>query len=499
MLEMDRIVVPLDCLGPKDQTALYTASSRGHVNVVQYLLKAGANGGWRTKNWNTALHSACEEPSSVAVVRLLLSAGCDVNAADRYGGTALVYACADDDNEEILHMLIDAGADLINEGRRRLLHECVERSAMNNLGILLNRYSVDLYLKNSYGQTALHEAVRRKQLDDMRIMLQCDDDRRLKDDGIILRQQQQPDDDVSSAAVAVHRSLDVLDHQRTPSYVNICPPQQQSRLIDCQDSRGQTVLYFAVIFRSLELLSELLNWKPNLKIESTDTDTYRRYTALDKAVCQTKGKNKTGRKLDIVRCLIEHPNGYGQDIFMWYRVRALCLAIEQESYNLTLIEYLLNIADLRIPQNVDGNTALHLAAQQCRAGNIMSVLLRHPYAAETVNIRSAHNGRTVLHDAIIHGQNSDTVRAIAEMANVNLPDHNGKTPLHYAVTASNPSNVRILLDFKADVCIRDHDGNTAFVLACCCAVVTQTKKTQLSNIYELYRHGIAYGELSNMV
>jgi len=88
--------------------------------------------------------------------------------------------------------------------------------------------------------------VRRQQLDDMRIMLQCDDDRRLKDDGIILRQQQQPDDDVSSAAATVHRSLDVLDHQRTPSYVNICPPQQQSHLIDCQDNDGQTALHDAV-------------------------------------------------------------------------------------------------------------------------------------------------------------------------------------------------------------------------------------------------------------
>jgi len=86
--------------------------------------------------------------------------GYDVNAADRYDCTVLYYACGNDDNEEILHMLIDAGADLINEGRRHLLHECVERSAMNNLGILLNRYSVDLYLKKLYGQMALHEAVR---------------------------------------------------------------------------------------------------------------------------------------------------------------------------------------------------------------------------------------------------------------------------------------------------------------------------------------------------
>jgi len=50
----------------------------------------------------------------------------------------------------------------------------------------------------------------------------------------------------------------------------------------------------------------------------------------------------------------------------------------------------------------------------------MSVLLHSPYAADAVNICSSHHGTTVLHDAIIHGQNSKTILAKAEMANVNL-------------------------------------------------------------------------------
>jgi len=147
------MIVPVDCLGSNDQTALHAASFKGHVRIVQYLLQAGANVHLITMNGTTALHSACEEASSVAVVqeliqagaeidahdmrgqtplisllyyytyyrpqqveilRLLLSAGCDVNAADNCDCTPLYYACTKNDNEKILHMLIDAGADLIN-------------------------------------------------------------------------------------------------------------------------------------------------------------------------------------------------------------------------------------------------------------------------------------------------------------------------------------------------------------------------------------------------
>jgi len=356
--------------------------------------------------------------------------------------------------------------------------------------ILLNHYGIDLYLRNQYGETALHVAVAYKQLDYMRKMLQCDDDSRVNDGDILFKQQQQqPDDDDVSSGATDHRSID-RDRQQTRSSLVIRTPQQQSRLIDCQDNDGQTALHVAVRYGLLELLPELLNWKPNLEIELIDNP-------LELAAF---GTDEMG-DLDMVRCLIEHPNGYGGDLFMCYRVRAraLCLAIEHCCNNLTLIEYLSNITDLRSRRDIDGNTALHLAiAKSSRTGNIMSVLLRNPYAMEAVNICSCHSDTTVLHDAIFHGQNSDTVLAIAKMANVNLPDRNGKTPLHYAVASQNPSYVRILLDCKADVCIRDHNGNTAFVLACC-DVVTQTKETQLSKIYELYQHGIVYGELSNMV
>jgi len=71
MLEVD-MIVPVDCLdGFNDQTALYAASTRGHVLVVQYLIQAGANVNW-------AFHDHCPKdgtnpPSCIQINCSLLS------------------------------------------------------------------------------------------------------------------------------------------------------------------------------------------------------------------------------------------------------------------------------------------------------------------------------------------------------------------------------------------------------------------------------------------
>jgi len=188
MLEVDQVVL-VNFRKQKGRTALHLASSRGHLNVVQYLLKAGVNVNGVATDGTTALHLACDEDASsvaVAVVKeliqagadidavdvrgatslirllslstfyrlqqmeifhLLLAAGCNVNAADAGNHTPLYYACGYDDNEEIFTMLIGAGANLINGEDSRLLHECVVSSTMNKLCILLN-HGIDLYLRD---------------------------------------------------------------------------------------------------------------------------------------------------------------------------------------------------------------------------------------------------------------------------------------------------------------------------------------------------------------
>lgn len=59
-------------------TALHLASKEGYTNVVDELLKRGADFGASTKKGNTPLHTACLS-GHFDVVYLLLNAGANVN------------------------------------------------------------------------------------------------------------------------------------------------------------------------------------------------------------------------------------------------------------------------------------------------------------------------------------------------------------------------------------------------------------------------------------
>ena len=89
-------------------SALYLASVRGHHDVVDMLLQAGAQPGISDDNGVTPLHGAAylQHPE---VVELLIKAGADVNARDCSGAFALGLA-AEAGNAPIVEMLLKAGA-----------------------------------------------------------------------------------------------------------------------------------------------------------------------------------------------------------------------------------------------------------------------------------------------------------------------------------------------------------------------------------------------------
>lgn len=108
---LDDPSVDINWRGPKmGDSALASAAANNRVEIVQLLLRRGADANIATDEKSTPLQAAAYN-GHAEVVKLLIEAGVDVNVAEtRYGFTALMRA-ARNGHLDVMKMLLDAGAD----------------------------------------------------------------------------------------------------------------------------------------------------------------------------------------------------------------------------------------------------------------------------------------------------------------------------------------------------------------------------------------------------
>jgi len=109
--------VDLNREGPFNDTALMLAADRGLPDMVDALLKAGADPHSVDEFGRTALIFGAGSGNS-RVVQLLLSTGLKADSKDKYGDTALMAAAAAG-NPESVRLLLNNGADVNATNRRR--------------------------------------------------------------------------------------------------------------------------------------------------------------------------------------------------------------------------------------------------------------------------------------------------------------------------------------------------------------------------------------------
>lgn len=110
--------------------------------------------------------------------------------------------------------------------------------------------------------------------------------------------------------------------------------------------------------------------------------------------------------------------------------------------------------------NIQGRTALHLAADQGH-GDAVALLAA---AGAPLEARDLF-GQTPLHLASWLDHGEATLRLLAARANPNATDTTGCTPLHLTASEPLPLQVRRLLDAGANVDARDHHGCTPLMHA----------------------------------
>ncbi|CAH1111046.1 unnamed protein product [Psylliodes chrysocephalus] len=155
--------LPINDIDKEQNTALMLAITAHKMDVVQYLVRAGANIVLKGTDGMTALHVSAK-CGNLDACRILIEAGSSqrnyVNCQDDGGWTPLVWAC-ENGFSEIADFLISKGADpkLRDVEYNEALHWAAFSGCSHIVEMLVNR-GCNVNTVNAHGETPLHIAAR---------------------------------------------------------------------------------------------------------------------------------------------------------------------------------------------------------------------------------------------------------------------------------------------------------------------------------------------------
>ncbi|NXS60761.1 ANKR6 protein, partial [Brachypteracias leptosomus] len=147
----------LDIQDDGDQTALHRAAVIGNTDVIATLIQEGCALDRQDKDGNTALHEACWHGFSQSA-KVLIKAGANVLAKNKAGNTPLHLACQNSHSQSTRVLLLGGSrADLKNNAGDTCLHVAARYNHLPIVRVLLSAFC-SVHEKNQAGDTALHVA-----------------------------------------------------------------------------------------------------------------------------------------------------------------------------------------------------------------------------------------------------------------------------------------------------------------------------------------------------
>lgn len=414
---------------PTVRQALHHAMANGgHEAVVMALIGNGVQINAKTERCETALYYAASIGAREAVMNLLLDRGADIEAKDVRGWTPLFIA-AKKNREGIVKFLLARGANIqaTEDTGKTLLHQLVQDKGPISLIHLLVNSGIHLDSRDGSGETALHLAIRGRQVDVVSLLIENGADiQTASEDGATALLKAVDQYNVNEAIVAL-----LLDSGADVS----------ARAVD-----GKEALHISAARGQETILRLLLEAGANVNAVAKGG-----ITALHPA--SSRGNDT------MVRLLLDR----GADVSAQTAegITALHLATMENRPNVVGL-LLKRGADPRVKttthanRKAKGTTPLHLAAANC---SMVELLLKHGAEMEAKNA----DGETVFFIAASYNA-AETVRRLAELgADTNTTNNKGNTALHKK--SANSEMTGILLEKSVKVDTRNFDGETALHLA----------------------------------
>ncbi|XP_034409605.1 B-cell lymphoma 3 protein homolog isoform X2 [Cyclopterus lumpus] len=180
----------LDIYNNLRQTPLHLAVITQQANMVEALLRDGADPAALDRNGQTALHLCCEYDQRDCLSFVLSHSQSSMCLEIRnYEGLSPLHLTVLRGQKDLARMLLDAGADInamdIKSGQSPLMH-AVESNKADMVNFLIEVMRVcgqrgcDVNSQSYSGNTALHSACGRGQVDTVRLLLKSGADSSLK-------------------------------------------------------------------------------------------------------------------------------------------------------------------------------------------------------------------------------------------------------------------------------------------------------------------------------
>ncbi|KAG8178985.1 hypothetical protein JTE90_012498 [Oedothorax gibbosus] len=156
----------------KKGRTLYMSASQGQENVVEALIKKGADVDFRSDHNSTALHIASSEGHN-DVVKVLLKNNAKLNVKTDYGYSPLLLA-AISGHDKVVTTLLNAGANpnTADFKERTILEMAIAHNQFQVVKILLNQGNINVNKKGNDELTPLHIAAQKGCLEITKLLIE---------------------------------------------------------------------------------------------------------------------------------------------------------------------------------------------------------------------------------------------------------------------------------------------------------------------------------------